>query len=116
MQTAFEYKTAENQFGFDKPYFPDEMFVYPYSDCKDRAVLFAYLVRSLLDLKVIGLLFTNHLSTAVHFNTAVAGRTVRYNGVDYVMSDPTYIGAPVGLEMPQYDKNSPDVVLIGGKP
>lgn len=116
VQTAFEYKTADEQFGFDKPYFPDEMFIYPYSDCKDRAVLFAYLVRELLGLKVIGLHFPNHLSTAIAFNTPVKGRTVRYEGRDYVMSDPTYIGAPVGLEMPQYDNVAPNIVLIrGGK-
>lgn len=115
VQTAFEYKTAEDQFGFDKPFFADEIFVYPYSDCKGRAVLFAYLVRSLLGLQVIGLHFPNHLSTAVHFTTPVRGRTIRYDGVDYVVADATYINAVVGQGMPQFDGVAPEVVVIGGR-
>ena len=33
VQTAFDYKTDGDQFGYEKPFFVDELFYYPYSDC-----------------------------------------------------------------------------------
>ena len=48
VQTAFDYKTDGDQFGYEKPFFVDELFYYPYSDCEDRAVLYSYLVRTLM--------------------------------------------------------------------
>ncbi len=112
VQTAFEYKTDEEQFGKEKYFFADELFYYPYSDCEDRSVLFSYLVRELMGLKVIGLSYPNHISTAVAFNSTVTGDYLRYKNKNYVVSDPTYIGAPVGLTMPQFKNSSPIVVEI----
>ena len=110
VQTAFEYKTDGDQFGREKWMFPEETLFYPYSDCEDRAILFAYLVRKLTTLDVVGLIYSDHVATAVKFNTAVPGDSRMYNGQRYVVSDPTYINADVGMEMPQYKDASPDIV------
>ena len=67
MQTAFDYKTDGDQFGYEKPFFVDELFYYPYSDCEDRAVLYSYLVRTLMGLDVVLLEYPNHMATAVLF-------------------------------------------------
>jgi hypothetical protein len=102
VQTAFVYETDGEQFGKEKMFFPDEMFYYPASDCEDRAVLFSYLVRELMGLKVVGLRYPNHMATAVNFNSDIAGSFVRFKGKKYVICDPTYVNAPIGSVMPGF--------------
>lgn len=112
VQTAFQYKTDEEQFGREKWFFPEELFYYPYSDCEDRSALFAYLVREIMGLKVIGLQYPDHVATAVAFNVTATGDYLMYKNRRYVVSDPTYIGAPVGRTMPQYKNTSPQVIDV----
>jgi hypothetical protein len=100
VQTAFAYKTDQEQFDREKFFFAEELFYYPASDCEDRSALFAYLVRDLLGLKVVGLHSPNHMFTAVHFNAKTAGDYVTYKGEQYIVADPTYINAPFGRTMP----------------
>ncbi|TSA24300.1 MAG: hypothetical protein D4R67_12135, partial [Bacteroidetes bacterium] len=101
VQNGFEYKTDPEQFhGMEKFFFPEEDFYYPYSDCDDRAVLFAYLVRELLGLKVVGVEYPGHIATAVHFTNNVEGDFIIWQNEKYVIADPTYIDAPVGMTMP----------------
>lgn len=72
VQTAFEYKTDEEQFGYERPLFADETLYYPYSDCEDRAIFYSILVRDLLGLDVVLLHYPNHLATAVSFGEEIA--------------------------------------------
>lgn len=115
VQTTFAYKTDPEQFGREKFFFAEELFYYPYSDCEDRSVLFSWLVREIVGLKVIGLEYTDHISTAVQFNTIVEGDYLLYGGSRYVIADPTYINAPVGMTMPQYASVVPIVRLLNNK-
>ncbi|MDR0989099.1 MAG: hypothetical protein LBM06_06535 [Prevotellaceae bacterium] len=102
VQTAFDYKTDPDQFGYEKPFFIEELFYYPYSDCEDRAMLYSYLVRELLGLEVVLLDYPQHIATAVAFKGEVAGDYVVVSGRRYTVCDPTYIGAPIGQAMPQF--------------
>ena len=36
VQTGFKYATDQEQFGYEKPFFVEELFYYPYCDCEDR--------------------------------------------------------------------------------
>lgn len=112
VQTAFDYKTDGEQFGNEKPFFPEEMLYYPYSDCEDRAILYAALVRDLLGLDVVLLHYPNHLATAVCFNEDVVGSYIMHNGKRYFVCDPTYIGASVGEAMPNLDNSRIEIVEI----
>jgi hypothetical protein len=101
VQKGFVYKTDPEQFnGREKFFFPEETLFYPYSDCDDRAVLFAFLVRELTGLKVIGLAYPGHVATAVNFTGETNGDYVMYKDEKYIVADPTYISAPAGLTMP----------------
>ncbi len=102
VQTAFEYKTDEEQFGGERSLFADESLYYPYCDCEDRSILLSILVRDLLGLDVVLLHFPGHLATAVKFTTNVEGDYLVLEDGKYIVCDPTYIGAPVGLAMPEY--------------
>lgn len=111
VQTSFDYKTDRNQFNREKWFFPEETLFYPFSDCEDRSILFSYLVRKLVPtVSVVGLVYADHVATAVRFSSPVAGDSRMHNGQRYVVTDPTYIGADVGMEMPQYKGTSPTIV------
>jgi len=112
VQTAFEYKTDDDNFGREKPLFPDETVFYDFSDCEDRSIMFAYLVRELLGLEVVGLHYPGHMATAVRFVSAVSGDFVSFEGKNYLVCDPTYINADIGMAMPQFKNVSPNVVKI----
>jgi hypothetical protein len=100
IQTGFEYKTDGDQFGREKTFFGDEPFFYPYCDCEDRSILYAILVKDLMNLDVVLLDYPSHIATAVCFNENITGDYFDINGKKYVICDPTYIGAPIGKSMP----------------
>ena len=111
-QTAFAYKIDDEQFGREKFLFPEECIFYHYSDCEDRSVLFAYLVRNLIGLEVVWLDFPGHIATAVRFNTDVNGDSVMYQNQKYIICDPTYINANAGMCMPKFKNTTLSVIGI----
>lgn len=116
VQTSFEYQTDEEQFGREKYFYPEEILAYPSCDCEDRAAFFACLVRNLTGLKVVGLDYPGHVATAVCFGEiAVEGDAFTYQGNRYVVCDPTYINASVGMEMPLYKGTKPGIVELKDK-
>jgi hypothetical protein len=112
VQSGFEYRTDEAQFGYERYFFADELLHYPYSDCEDRAVLFAYLVRELLQIDVIGLALEGHMATGVCLETHPGGQFVDYNNCRYTIADPTFVNAPPGLMMAEYRNQQPEVIPI----
>jgi hypothetical protein len=69
-------------------------------------------VRDLLGIKVIGLLYPGHLTTAVELKKVKPEfSTVEYKGNQFVIADPTYIDAPVGVAMPTYMQLKPTRVM-----
>ncbi|MDD2618409.1 MAG: hypothetical protein PHT87_06400 [Bacteroidales bacterium] len=107
VQTAFAYKTDPEQFGREKYFFAEEVLHYPYCDCEDRSVLFSYLVREFLGLNVVGLEYPGHMATAVAFKSPFTGNQLVYNNQRYVIADPTFINAPLGVAMPEYSNVAP---------
>jgi len=112
VQTAFDYMTDDEQFGEERPLFPDETFYYPYSDCEDRAILYAVLVHELLDLEVVLVHYPGHLATAVKFDDDVKGDYFSIDGAKYVVCDPTYINADIGMSMPTCKLSSAEIVKL----
>lgn len=110
VQKSFEYKTDVEQFGYEKFYFPEDMFYYPFSDCEDRSILFSHLVKSILKLDVIGLEYSTHAACAVKFNTDINGDAIILNEKKYIICDPTYIGASAGMAMPQFLNEKPKII------
>lgn len=113
VQTAFDYKTDQDQFDREKYMIPEETLFYPYSDCDDRSILFANLVQELVGLEVVGLRYSKHLATAVAFTgNAVGGDSHYHSGKKYIVADPTYINASVGMTMTQYKNEKPEIVSL----
>ncbi len=111
VQQATDYKTDPENFGREKPMFVEESIRYEFSDCEDRAVLFAYLVKKLVGLEVIGLDYPDHISTAVKFSAPLQNADfVEFKNVKYFICDATYIGADIGACMPDYKGVVPNII------
>lgn len=112
VQTAFVYEYDDKVWGNDRAFFAEESLYYPYCDCEDRSILFSRLIRDLLGLKVLLVYYPGHLATAVQFTESVSGDYISLNNQKYVVCDPTYIGAPVGITMPDMDNEKAKVILL----
>ncbi len=112
VQSAFKYKVDDEQFGQERTLFANETLFYPFSDCEDRSLLFATLIRELLGLKVVLLDYPEHIATAVRFNQDIEGDYMIINGEKYLVCDPTYIGADIGNCMPMFQEVAASVINI----
>lgn len=112
VQESFEYQTDQQQFNVEKKMFPAETIYYPASDCDDRSILFAYLIKHLTDLQYILVRYPGHLTPAVHFPSnppqgTEVGQPITHNAKSYYITDPTYFGADAGMIMTKYQNTQP---------
>lgn len=114
VQYAFKYKTDDEQFGYERWFFPEETVASAYSDCEDRAILFSQLVRRLLNMEVVLVYYPGrHLATAVRFdNPDTTGDYLNVDGKKFLICDPTYIGATLGMGMPQLRQVPIEVIRL----
>ena len=114
VQTAFAYKIDELQFGREKYFFPEEVIGRPFSDCEDRSALFAWLVRHYIGYDVVGVLYDDHLATAICFgnDAQIEGKSIMLHGKRYIICDPTYSNASIGTVMPKFANARYEIVEI----
>ncbi len=112
VQTAFDYATDQEQFGYERPLFGDESFYYPKNDCEDRSILFSILVRDLVKLDVALVHWPGHLATAVAFPEQVEGDHFTLDGRNYTVCSPTYVGAGIGMTMPDFKNVNAELILL----
>ncbi len=110
VQTAFSYETDDRQFGREKYLLPEETIYYPGSDCEDRSILFAFLVKRLIGSKIVVLDYPGHVCTAIKLTAPAAGDYILYKGSRYTVCDPTYINAVAGMTLPRYKSTTPKVI------
>ncbi len=116
VQNAFKYQVDNKQFNQEKVMFPSETLFYPYSDCEDRAILFTYMVKTLLGIDIVGVKYPNHMATAVKVDEQLKGEYVYAGKRSYLVADPTYINASVGMSMPQFiGTKSYEIVSTGAE-
>jgi len=112
VQTGFVYEYDDKVWGHDRAFFAEETLYYPYCDCEDRSILFSRLVRDLLGLDVALVYYPGHLATAVCFTDEVRGDAMMIDGRKFIVCDPTYIGAPVGAQMPGLDYGKAQAIIL----
>lgn len=110
VQKAFVYEVDQEQFGREKVMFAEETLYYKKSDCEDRAILFSYLVKELFGISVIGVKYSDHMTTALYI--PMKGDSVQANRRRFVIADPTYINANVGQSMPRYQSKIPQSFIV----
>lgn len=112
VQTSLVYEYDDKVWGGDREFFAEESLYYPYADCEDRSILLSRLVRDLLGLKVILIYYPGHLAMAVEFTEHVNGDYIMLDGRKFVVCDPTYINANVGMTMSKMDNSKAKVILL----
>jgi hypothetical protein len=114
VQLYFEYKTDTQQFGYERWFFAEETVASSYSDCEDRSILFAQLVRRILGMKVVLVYYPGiHLATAVKFDSPQTdGDYVLSDGEKYLICDPTYRKAGLGAAMPKLQGVGVNVIKL----
>lgn len=112
VQTAFVYEYDDKVWGGDRAFFSDETLFYPYCDCEDRSILLTRIVRDLLNLDCALVYYPGHIATAIALDDTVKGDYIMINNKRFVICDPTYIGAPIGMTMPDMDNKSATVVVL----
>ncbi len=112
VQQAFDYKTDQQTFGKERYFFADELLHYPYADCEDRSVLYAYLIKTLLKKEVVALGFPGHMATAINLGEIDEGLSVSYNNKKYLVADPTLLGAPPGVLIPSVFGETADLIVL----
>lgn len=112
MHKAFDYMSDLEQFEYERPFFGDESFWFPYNDCEDRAILYCILIRDLLGLDAVLLEYPGHMATAIALPKEVQGAYLDLGGKRYLFCDPTFIGSNIG-EMPKSRRNvQPKAIII----
>lgn len=106
VQNSFEYETDYQQFGREKVMFAEETLVHDKSDCEDRAILFAYLIKKLFNIGVVGVKYKDHMATALAI--PMIGDSVKKGSRKLVIADPTYVNSSIGQSMPKYKSIIPD--------
>jgi hypothetical protein len=106
VQKAFAYEVDTQQFGREKVMFAEETLYFDKSDCEDRAILFAYLVKKLFGIGVVGVKYKDHMATALYI--PLIGDSVKIGQKKYVIADPTYVNATIGQSMPKYRSLVPE--------
>ena len=105
VQKSFGYKRDIEQFHKEKIMFAEETLFYQYSDCEDRVVLYSYLVKKLFDIDVYALKYSNYMATALYI--PLNGDGFMIGSKKYIVADPTYINANIGISMPMYKGKRP---------
>lgn len=116
VQTAFAYEYDDKIWGEDRAFFADETLYYPYCDCEDRSILLTRIVRDLLGLKCALVYYPGHLATAIAIGNDAKGDYIMIDNTKYIVCDPTYIGAPIGMTMPDMDNKSAKVIILQNTP
>lgn len=102
VQNGLPYRSDTDALGKEHYAFPEETLALRYSDCEDRAALYILLVRELLGLEAVGLLFPTHAAAGVDFGPDVHGDAVNTRGTRFLICDPSYLGADIGMLLPAY--------------
>ena len=106
VQKAFKYERDTEQFGKEKVMFAEETLYYDKSDCEDRSVLFANLIKKLFGISVVGVKYKDHMSTALYI--PMSGDSVNKGSRKFVIADPTYVNANIGQAIPKYKSIKPE--------
>jgi len=110
VQKAFLYERDQDQFNREKVMFAEETLYYAKSDCEDRAILFATLVKKLFGIAVVGVKYKDHMATALYI--PMKGDSVQAGLRRFVIADPTYVNANIGESMPKYRSKIPEKFIV----
>lgn len=110
VQNAFVYEVDDKAFSRQKTMFAQEALFYDKSDCEDRVVLFAYILKRLFDVEIAAIKYEDHMSSALY--VPMNGDKVKIKSKNFIVADPSYQNASIGESMEKYRKLNPKEYII----
>ena len=101
IQSSFGIEGDDQVWGGNRIFFAEETLNYPNSDCEDRAILFARIVRDILGYEVVLLHYPGHLACGVKVKEHIYGNYQILGNDEYLVCDPSYINTPIGSVIPE---------------
>jgi hypothetical protein len=98
VQTSFDYKKDKQVYGQEKFSFPEETITNQFSDCEDKAMLFAVLVNKVLGLKTVALYYRDaeHINVAVESWKKDQKGSFTFHDQNYIVCEPSGKGFNIG--------------------
>jgi hypothetical protein len=109
VQHGIRYQLDSDLFGIEEYYqLPGELLQNGAGDCEDRSILFARMVRHLMNRDIVGVRYPGHVATAVRLEGT--GISYLLDNQNYLVADPTYIGSVAGEAIPDLAKETPELI------
>lgn len=96
---SIPYKTDDEQWGFERYSFGEETLFNDYADCEDKVILYATLVKQLLNVESVALVYEDdeHVAIALKLPPNSASFSFTYRGDKYLNAEPTGNGFELGV-------------------
>ena len=115
-QKAFKHKKDIRAYGESRSLFCEETLFYPFSDCEDRAILYAQLIKLFTDIPVIGVCYPEHVVTAIAIDddrpNLLFNKSIDRAQERYFHADPTSKGLKIGHVRPKFSNRTPRIIEI----
>jgi hypothetical protein len=105
-----EYKKDEMVSGR----FAEEVIASKSGDDRGKSVLFSWLVHSLLHLPVVGVQLPGYYTTAIGYSETLEGDAYSYKQKEYIITDPTFLNAPIGMMIPEFSGLTARLIDLSG--
>lgn len=110
IQRGFDFTSDSDLFGRHKQMTIEESLYYGRNNCKDRTLIYSWLIDNLLSLPTILIEYqidpaiepVGHIACGVAFSAPVKGTNILHRGRRFTLCDPSYVDASVGQAMPHY--------------
>ena len=120
VQHGFDFTSDSDLFGRHKQMTIEESLFYGRNNCKDRTLIYSWLIGELLSLPNILIEYQvdpaiepiGHIACGVAFSSPVKGTNILYRGRRFTLCDPSYVDAAIGQAMPHYAQFPMKVVDI----
>ncbi len=109
VQKMYSYRAYNDLYGYDRFMFPEELLFKDESNDKGKALLYAWMINNLLNLKTALVEFPGFWSVAISFGRQMDGDNFLVDGISYTIADPTFKDAPLGLVMKEFYQLKPYV-------
>jgi len=110
VQKRFGYVSGNQKDDLSHGRFVEEIIASKSGNDIGKAVLFSSLVKILLRLPVVGVQFPGYFSTAVCYDTPIDGNYYYLKREKYYITDPTFVNAPLGVMMPEFESLTPRLI------
>ena len=89
-----KHKDDEEYWGVgNKQSFPEETLYYEYSDCEDKSILFAFLMKEVLGMKTVAIDYKNHVNIGLALDEVKEDWfTINAEGQKYIVCEPSTTG------------------------